>query len=195
MTPKEALDKIRQLFNENAPAPAPAPVDAPAALEAKEYVLEGGAKIMISELEPGGMASLVDDAGNAQPAPVGDHKLADGTVITVGDNGVLTGVVMPESAPEANPEMDEMKAQMASLKAENERIGGLIAEMAKRDEFTAAIEDMKAKVVALAQAFESLVETPSVDPIQTPKDKFVSDVPSKQDRLNALMQTIEKLKS
>jgi len=99
MTPKEALDKIRQLFNENAPAPAPTPVDAPAALEAKEYVLEGGAKIMISELEPGGMASLVDDAGNAQPAPAGEHKLADGTVITVGENGILTGVVMPESTP------------------------------------------------------------------------------------------------
>lgn len=192
MTPKEALDKIKALFSEQA-APAPAPEETPAQLEAKEYVLEGGAKILISDLEVGGMAQLVDDAGNATPAPAGEHKLTDGTVITVGENGLLTGVVMPESEAPA-PEMEDMKAQFAALKEENERLGLLIAEMAKRDEFTKAIEDVNAKLQGLADAFASLVQTPSADPIQAPRNNFDSHRESKADKMKEILATIDKLK-
>jgi hypothetical protein len=191
MTPKEALDKIKALFSEQAPAPAPE--ETPAQLEAKEYVLEGGAKILISELEPGGMAQLVDDAGNVEPAPVGEHKLADGTMIVVGENGLLTGVTMPESA---TPEPEEdMKAQFAALKEENERLGSLIAEMAKQEEFTKAMEDVNAKLQGLADAFASLVQTPAADPIQAPKNAFDSHRVNKNDRMAQVAEMISKLKS
>jgi len=192
MTPKEALDKIKSLFSEQV-APAPVPEETPAQLEAKEYVLEGGAKVLISELEPGGMAQLVDDAGNATPAPAGEHKLADGTMIVVGENGLLTGVTMPESAAPA-PEED-MKAQFAALKAENERLGSLIAEMAKQEEFTKAMENVNAKLQGLADAFASLVQTPAADPIQAPKNNFDSHRESKDDKMKALLASIEMLKA
>ena len=193
MTPKEALDKIRSLFAEQAPAPAPE--ETPAAMEAKEYVLEGGAKVLISELEPGGMASLVDDAGNATPAPVGDHKLADGTMITVGENGVLTAVAMPEAKPEMAPEVESMRAELAAVKEENAKLGELIAQMAKQDEFTKAMGEVNAKLQGLADAFASLVQTPAADPIQTPKNNFDSHRETKEDKMKALLASIDMLKS
>lgn len=195
MTPKEALDKIRALFAE--PVPPAEPEGEPAAMEAKEYVLEGGAKVLISELEPGGMASLMDDAGNAVPAPAGDHTLADGTVITVGENGILTGVKMPEpvAAPEPEAELARFREELSAVKSENERLAAMLAEMAKRDEFEAAMKDVTAKLQGLADAVTSLLDTPAADPLQAPKDKFERQGPSKDERMATLLDTLSKLKS
>lgn len=194
MTPKEALDKIRALFAE--PVPPAEPEGEPAAMEAKEYVLEGGAKVLISELEPGGMASLMDDAGNAVPAPAGDHTLADGTVITVGENGILTGVKMPEVQPEMpEAEMAKFREELSAVRSENERLAAMLAEMAKRDEFEAAMKDVTAKLQGLADAVTSLLDTPSVEPMQAPKDKFERQGPSKDERMAVLLETLSKLKS
>ena len=194
MTPKEALDKIRALFAE--PVPPAEPEGEPAAMEAKEYVLEGGAKVLISELEPGGMASLMDDAGNAVPAPAGDHTLADGTVITVGENGILTGVKMPEVQPEMpEAEMAKFREELSAVRSENERLAAMLAEMAKRDEFEAAMKDVTAKLQGLADAVTSLLDTPSVEPMQAPKDKFERQGPSKDERMSVLLETLSKLKS
>jgi hypothetical protein len=193
MTPKEALDKIKALFAEPAPEQ---PEAEPAAMEAKEYVLEGGAKVLISELEPGGMASLVDDAGNASPAPAGDHTLADGTVITVGENGLLSGVKMPEVQPEMpEAEMAQLREELSAVKSENERIAALLAETLKRAEFEASVKDLTEKLKGLAEAVTSVLETPSVEPMQAPKDKFERNQPSKDERMAVLLQTLDNLKN
>lgn len=193
MTPKEALDKIRALFAE--PVPPAEPEAAPAQLEAKEYVLEGGAKVLISDLEVGGMVSLVDDAGNATPAPAGEHKLADGTVITVSESGLIAGVKMPEGeAPMPEAEMQKLREELSAVKAENEKLAAAIVESLKRAEFEAALKDITAKMQGLADAVTSVLETPSAEPA-APKDKFERQGPSKDDRLASLMQTLENLKS
>lgn len=193
MTPKEALDKIRALFAEPAPEQ---PEAEPARMEAKEYVLEGGAKILISELEPGGMASLIDDAGNASPAPAGDHMLADGTMITVGENGLLTGVKMPEVQPEMpEAEMAKLREEMSAVKSENERLSALLAETLKRAEFEASVKELTEKMKVLADAVTSVLETPAADPIQAPKDKFERNQPSKDERMAVLLQTLDNLKN
>lgn len=193
MTPKEALDKIRALFAEPEPEQ---PEAEPARMEAKEYVLEGGAKILISELEPGGMASLVDEAGNASPAPAGDHTLVDGTVITVGENGLLSGVKMPEVQPEMpEAEMAKFREELSAVKSENERMAALMAETLKRAEFEASVKDLTEKLKGLAEAVTSVLETPSAEPMQAPKDKFERNQPSKDERMAVLLQTLDNLKS
>ena len=193
MTPKEALDKIRALFAE--PVPPAEPEAAPSQLEAKEYVLEGGAKVLISDIEVGGMVSLVDDAGNAAPAPAGEHKLADGTVITVSESGLIAGVKMPEGqAPMPEAEMQKLREELSAVKAENEKLAAAIVETLKRAEFEATMKDITEKMKGLADAVISVLETPSTEPA-APKDKFERQGPSKDERMSILLDTLSKMKN
>jgi hypothetical protein len=198
MTPKEALDKIRQLFADPSVA-APATEPAPAVMEAKEYVLEGGAKVLVSELEPGGMVSLVDDQGATSPAPAGEHKLVDGTVITVNEAGTITAVMMPEAPVMPEDELakkldEKMAAIREDVQKENDAIRQLIENLAKHDEFKATVEGINAKLQGLADAVTALLDTPSADPIQEPKDKF-EKTEKKNERLQAVADMLTKLKS
>lgn len=198
MTPKEALDKIRQLFADPAVA-APVSEPAPAVMEAKEYVLEGGAKILVSDLEPGGMVSLVDDQGATSPAPAGDHKLADGTTITVNEAGTITAVMMPETPVMPEDELakkldEKMAAIREDVKKENDAIRQLIENLAKHDEFKATVEGINAKLKGLADAVTALLDTPSADPIQEPKDKFEKQE-NKSERMKAVADMLAKLKN
>jgi len=198
MTPKEALDAIRQLFADPA-VPAPVIEPAPAVMEAKEYVLEGGSKVLVSELEPGGMVSLVDDQGATSPAPAGEHKLADGTMITLDDAGVITAVMMPEApvAPEdelAKKLEEKMSEIRADVRKENDAIRKLMDSHAKHDEFKATVEGINAKLKGLADAVTALLDTPSVDSIQEPKDKFEKQE-KKNERMQAVADMLAKLKN
>jgi hypothetical protein len=197
MSPKEALDKIKQLFADPA-AIEPAPNPEPAKMEAKEYVLEGGAKILVSELEPGGMVSLVDDQGATTPAPAGDHKLADGTMITLNEGSVITAVMMPEApvepADELTKKLDEkMAAIRADWQKENDDIRQVIVSLAKYEEFKVTVDGINAKLQGLADAVTALLDTPSVDPIQDPKNKFEKQE-SKHARMQSIADTLAKLK-
>ncbi len=77
---EEAINKIKQMFAEagEMPMPSAKPLQSFA-----EYTLKSGAKVMIDKLEVGGKVTLVDEGGNEVPAPVGDHELIDGSVITL----------------------------------------------------------------------------------------------------------------
>jgi hypothetical protein len=198
MTPKEALDKIRQLFADPAVA-APVSEPAPAVMEAKEYVLDGGAKILVSDLEPGGMVSLVDDQGATSPAPAGDHKLADGTTITVNEAGTITAVMMPEAPVMPEDELakkldEKMAAIREDVRKENDAIRQLIENLAKHDEFKTTVEGINAKLKGLADAVTALLDTPSADPIQEPKDKFEKQE-NKSERMKAVADMLAKLKN
>ena len=188
MNAKEALDKIRQLFEETAPA-APAVDTAPAKMEAKEYVLEDGTKVLVSDLEVGGMVAVVAEDGSTSPAPVGEHKVADGTVITVAENGVITSVAMP--APAGMPE-EEMQAKFAEVKSSQEAIKiSLSAENAAlRDELKA----MNVKLKGLADVVASLVEMPAAAPLQEPRNTFSASGATKAEKMQRVASIFDKLK-
>ena len=188
MNAKEALDKIRQLFEETAPA-APAVDTAPAKMEAKEYVLEDGTKVLVSDLEVGGMVAVVAEDGSTSPAPVGEHKVADGTVITVAENGVITSVAMP--APAGMPE-EEMQAKFAEVKSSQEAIKiSLSAENAAlRDELKA----MNVKLKGLADVVASLVEMPAAAPLQEPRNTFSATGATKAEKMQRVASIFDKLK-
>lgn len=106
MNPKEILEKLKLTFNElvnhgAAEVPAESAPEMVAPIKAK---LADGTEVEITELGVGGVVTI---AGT--PAPVGDHTLEDGTVITVGDNGAITAIVPAAEAPAMVEDMEAKK--------------------------------------------------------------------------------------
>jgi len=112
MTFKEAVNKIlsveqkielKELFSFNTPVPVIAPENTPVA----EPVVMGEAKLMdgtvvkydTPELVIGSMITVVTPDGEF-PAPVGEHTLENGTVITVDETGKVIEIEAKEETPE-----------------------------------------------------------------------------------------------
>jgi hypothetical protein len=170
MSPKEAIDKIKALFTEEVPPVEKPPVEEK--MEAKEYTLEGGAKVLITELEPGGMVTVVAEDGSISAAPVGDHKLVDGTVITVDELGVITGIVVPSVEPVVAPEVAELTQKVAQL----QEVVKVLESAVKMQEqkFNADITATQLKVKAIAEIFTAMVDIPSANETQKVKNNFDS---------------------
>ena len=107
MEAKEILQKVKQYFNELAAAP-----EIDKMMEATEYELKDGGKVMIDKLEVGGIV-MID--GNA--ALPGEAELADGSKMTIGDNGVITAieVVKPEEEEEMVEPIQDMSSKFAAF--------------------------------------------------------------------------------
>ena len=113
MEAKDILEKVKLFFNELvAPAVPAAAAAPPAADAAKEYELKIGGKVTIDKLEVGGVV-MIDGA----PAVAGDIELADGTMITVGDNGVISEI---KPGMPAEPPAPDMGAQFSEFKTSAE---------------------------------------------------------------------------
>jgi hypothetical protein len=112
MTFKEAVNKIlsveqkielKELFTFNTPVPVIEPENTPVA----EPVVMGEAKLMdgtvvkydTPELVIGSMITVVTPDGEF-PAPVGEHTLENGTVITVDETGKVIEIEAKEETPE-----------------------------------------------------------------------------------------------
>jgi preprotein translocase subunit YajC len=182
MNPKEAILKIRALF-EDMPEPMPEEekVDE-VKVEMAEYVLEDGTKVMISSLEVGGEVVLEDGT----PAPDAEHKLADGQVI-VTEGGKITEIKVGEEPVEieieaGNKKMDEMEAKLSALEVENESLKAKLSEVEKKaaQGFSQVIE-----------LIEVIAKVPQADPIEkTQSFKFESTKDIKFDRLNKYRNAI-----
>ena len=172
MTPKEALDKIKALFGDATPSVDTSTNTTSAALEAKEYVLEGGAKVLISDLEIGGMVSVMAEDGTSAPAPAGDHKLADGTTITVDDAGVITAIVVPSVEPAVPSAEEEMKAKIEQLEAQVAQFNAVVESM--KVEFSSKVADAESKLKQVGDIVVKLLEVPSAEPTQPVRNNFDS---------------------
>ena len=205
MTPLEAIQKIKQMFAEagelpvaEAPASQMAEESAQPIEAAKEYVLESGQKVLIDKLEIGGKVSLVDEAGQQSPAPVGEHKLADGTKVTVDEAGVILAVelpqaevieeVMPEAPAQPSAE-DMMKQKIEEMQKQLDEIKmAYDAKMAQQEaRFSKGISDISDVLV-------QLINTPSASATEQPKDKFNVHVESKDAKLERFLQFAKSIK-
>ena len=194
MNAKEAILKIRALFEEM-------PVEAPkeempkeTKVEMAEYTLADGTKIEISELAIGGSVVMADGS----PAPQGEHQLADGTNIQVDDKGIILEISSPkeDTMPEETMPEDMGKKQdekMAEMESEFKK---QIDELkAINDALQSKIQDIEFKnkegfglVVSMLEEFSKV---PSADPIQAPKSfKFEQSKDIKFDRLNKYRNAI-----
>jgi hypothetical protein len=198
MTPIEALLKIKQMFAElpvDAPAnaPAPAPAEQPAAPEYKEYILKSGAKVKIDKLEVGGKVMIVDEMGNEQIAPAGEHELADGIMIVLDEAGMILEVKVPEvEQPEVEVEEDltskkieEMQAEIDELKKKTEAQKQKMSEVEQK--FADALNQVTDVVIGL-------VNTPSADRTEQPKESFSKHYESKSDKINRFLDLAKQIK-
>lgn len=173
MDAKEILGKVKQLFADltAAPAPTPAPTPAPLADAPKEYEIAGGGMCMIDKLDVGGIV-MIDGA----PALPGDLELADGTKLTVGDNGVISSVTPGAAAPPASQAPtsgEDMGAKFTALEAStNEKFMAYEAKFSAYEQRFAAYEEKLSKqneMIEKLLAFGQLI----VDKPQAPADPGV----------------------
>lgn len=197
MTVNEAIEKIKVLLasNEEAVVTTEETASEPATeLNFETYDLKDGSKIDLSSLEIDADAMLVDEMGNAAPAPDGEYELADGTMVSVA-GGKVVGVEMPEAeTPEVEEEgveiplesdkFEEMNGTISYLTAENEALKAKVSELESK--FNQAFSEV-------IGALEGLATMPSADAIQKPKNAF-SLIEKKEDKVERFLNKVKNLK-
>jgi hypothetical protein len=181
MNPLELLQKVKALvFEEQAPAE---PVTT---VEPLEYSLQDGTKVYIDKLEVGGMVTLEQSA----PAPAGSHTLADGTVLELGEGGVISAITPVAVAPEEPAQEDMGKkyeekfaaydAKFSTLETEN---ANLKAAFAKADE----------AIKGLVGLVERLVKEPTQEAAEPVKSGFrFGKETNKEDQLNSIINLFKQ---
>jgi hypothetical protein len=197
MTVKEGIEKIRLMLasEDEAPQMETSEESAPVTQLAFEtYDLKDGSKIDLSGLEIGAEAMLVDESGNASPAPDGEHELVDGTMVTT-VGGKVEGIETPqaemepiedvvEEIPMGEDKFQAIDGTIENLKAENEALKAKIASI--EGKFSQAINDLSDVVLGLAS-------TPSANPIQAPKNSF-SQVEKRDEKIERFLNKVKNLK-
>jgi hypothetical protein len=194
-------------FNTVAPMPvvqaAPVTPVAPTPVQMGEGMLNDGVTVIkynTPTLQEGSVVTVVTPEGELA-APEGDHTLQDGTVITVAvENGVSTvkSVKAPEVAPAA-PAAPEMAAtvqavqnqvtgfseQLKNFASEKQEFASKIESQGKLIEAQKAeIESLKSNVSEFITLFASVLEIPSAQPTEKPRNKFSPSVEQKINSLN-----------
>ena len=180
MNAKEILEKLKLTFNElvnNADTPA-TPTEVPTTTKAK---LADGTEVEITEVAVGGIVTIA-----GVPAPVGDHTLEDGTVLTVGDNGAITAIVPPAEEPVVEDMGDKKKLGMEEIfsafeTSTNEKFASYEAKFA---DYEAKLNKATKVIEGLISLTQTLSETPTgtPDPIVTKVNTFSSEAPKKDYR-------------
>lgn len=198
MTTLEAINKIKQMFAEAGELPM-ASVEPTQSFA--EYSLKSGAKVMIDKLEVGGKVSLVDEAGVETPAPAGEHELIDGSVIVLDEAATIIEIKVPEvEVPEVEvvveakdyekkDEEDMMKKKIEEMQKQLDEIKmGYDAKFASQElKFSKGISDISDVLV-------QLINTPSANATEQPKDKFNVHVEKKEDKISRFLDFAKSIK-
>jgi hypothetical protein len=106
----QKFKKLKEVFDNTIPPAAPAATPEPK--QFSEYALQDGTPVTIDKLEAGGSVQV-----NGQPAPAGEHVLADGTKIKCAEGGIIESVEAPAADPNAAPEQD-MNSKFSALETD-----------------------------------------------------------------------------
>lgn len=178
MNPKEALQKIKALFEDMPIEPkveATPEVVVPEVtkIEMAEYSLADGTKVMISALEIGGAVTLEDGT----PAPMGEHLLMDGTKIVVDELGIIVSIESPKEEvieellpEEVMPEVAPVEVPVAAGEVEDLKM--------KISELEQKISELENKAkqgfAQVAELIEALSNAPQAEPTQKSNVGFSS---------------------
>jgi Tol biopolymer transport system component len=151
MQAKEIIEKLKLTFNELVGQPAPVAL--------MDATLEDGTPVKITELTVGGIVTI-----NDVPAPVGEHKLSDGTKIVVGENGAITEIEAPEEAPIA-PAAEDMGAKFSAFESvTNEKFSSYEAKFASYETRFADYEVKLSKATTIIEGLINLTKELSEAP-------------------------------
>jgi hypothetical protein len=197
MTTLEAINKIKQMFAEagEMPMPSAEPLQSFA-----EYTLKSGAKVMIDKLEVGGKVTLVDEGGNEVPAPAGEHELIDGSVILLDEASAIVEIKVPNVEL---PEVPEVEIDTNKHYEDKDMMKKKIEEMQKQlDEIKMAYDAKLASQEAkfskgmsdISDVLVQLLNTPSANATETPKERFNVHVEKKEDKLSRFLDFAKSIK-
>lgn len=97
-----------------------------------EATLTDGTKVMTDEegpFEVGQKLFVIDEAGSKVQAPSGEHTTESGIVLTVDEEGTLTGVKYPDEAGEGS--LEEYKKEMKDMKKAMREMMSLVSDFSK----------------------------------------------------------------
>ena len=159
MNTKQILEKLKVTFAElvnptDATAPAETAPEMVAPIKAK---LKDGTEVEITEMGIGGVVTIA-----GQPAPSGEHTLEDGTIIVVGDNGVISEVKPVDGAPMVEDMGKQMQSKFSAFEAAtNQKFSAYEAKFAD-------YEARLAKTTKVIEGLLNLTQTLAEQPTGTP---------------------------
>ena len=147
----------------------------PEKVELASMTLADGTMVEAEVFEAGANAFLVDGEGNRVAVPVGEHKLEDGKILVVEEEGIIKEIkeAMMEEEPaieveieaaaeEAAPEMSigDLVAMVNSLREEVEMMK---QEMGKKQEMAEEVVEEEAPVAEVAMAAQKPIVAAPVE--------------------------------
>ena len=199
MNPVELLQKVKALvFEGQMPAEKSLgmyPKDEEKKKEFSGYTLKDGTEVYIDKLEVGGVVTLEEET--MAPAPAGEHTLADGTVIVVGEGGVISEI-KAAPAPEVEPAAAPVEAAVLPAQNFDKKFAAYDAKFSalevENTNLKAAIAKADEAIKGLFELVEKLVKEPTTEPSEPVKNgfKFGKQIDSKEQKLNALINLFKK---
>lgn len=189
--PIELLQEVKKLVFQEEAMPAPA------------YVLADGTKVMIDKLEVGGKVTLEDGT----PAPAGEHELADGSYIVLGEGGIIAEIKAKEEEPKVEIEVengeDKKKEEDAAMSAKFAEIENKFS--AYEQSFSALKNDYEGLKAAFGKQSEAmqglislvdtLVNVPNQAPAEVPNSFKKHSTETKADRIRNYSQFVSQFKN
>jgi hypothetical protein len=198
MTTIEAINKIKQMFAEAGELPM---ASAEPTQSFAEYSLKSGAKVMIDKLEVGGKVSLIDESGAEVPAPAGEHELIDGSIIVLDDAATILEIKVPQAempeAPEAEVEVEaEMPVAEDMMKKKIEEMQKQLDEIKMAYDAKLASQELKFSkgISDISDVLVQILNTPSANATEQPKDKFNVHVEKKEDKISRFLDFAKSIK-
>lgn len=181
---KLAIKDLKAKFDAMPPmAEAPA---APAPTNPIEVKLKDGTSLSVDKMEVGGIANVVSETGSVL-AEAKDYEAEDGTIITVGADGVISNIKPVEVAPEMNQVTPEMLAALSARMStlETELSASKVNNLALQTQLSSVNSDQK----VLLSAVELILNAPAGDSIEKPAKQNI-----KLNNLSNLGDTLNKKK-
>ena len=160
---KLAIKDLKAKFD--AMPPMADPNDAPAPTNPIEVKLKDGTSLSVDKMEVGGIANVVSETGSVL-AEAKDYEAEDGTIITVGVDGVISNIKTVEVAPDMNKVTPEMLAALSARLAQVETkfVESQASNLALQTQLSSINSDQK----VLLSAVELILNAPAGDPIEKP---------------------------
>ena len=199
MNYQETINKIKALFEIGMPV-SPDATSNPDVTGLTDYILQDGTKISCDKLAIGGSVTI-----NGTPAPDGEHKLQDGTIIQTKD-GMIEEISSPAEeavdvsvnedlskdtvSTEMGKKMEEMAVQMADMKT---KCAGYESKFAATE---TEIKKQKEAITMLTQMIEKLATMPVEKPAAMATNQFTAQKSEdKEERFQSMVEAMKKLKS
>jgi hypothetical protein len=165
------LVKGEENFSDTMPPVSGTPEAAP--VKMMEAKLKDGTMVEVTEMAVGGIVTIA-----GAPAPVGEHMLEDGTMIVLGDNGVIMEIKPAEAKAEVEielPVVEDMSAKFAAFEsATNEKFQAYEEKFAQ---YEGKLTQANKVIEGLMQISKMLVEAPQAAPDSSVKtsNAFATD--------------------